>query len=152
MTTHPGKFGLLYLDRVPWHRLRTIEFSGCTSINYLGRERLLRHEEQTGGSVPLIVVYNLFKTDLVEQGLEPSLWGTILEDMVQRDPVCDMFGPTSRLSEVVVRVSTEHDKAEAIRIQTEYFWGVPEPERTRRLALIKYEVNEATSVAGATAT
>ena len=116
----PDKWAILDLTHAPWHRLRKLELSDCTSVGYLGGASFLQDEDDSERPIPLIVVY-----DLAEQGWDDSLWSLILDDLGDTGWACDMFGPDKRLAEVIVRVSTEIDKEEAVKMQTECFQDMP---------------------------
>ena len=106
---------------------------------YLRRAPLFRREVHTEVFKRLVVVY-----DLAAHEWNSRLWAWISEDLAETATDWDMFGPNSPLAEVIVRVSTENDKERAVELQIEDFESVPEPERTRRLALITYEITNPT--------
>lgn len=127
-------FPCVNLTQVPWFRLRTIEFEACANEDPLGQAELVRRHFRDGDAAPLTVIYNLVEGD--------DLWEEDIGDIEEVKPGRDMFGPASRLAEVVVRVGPGRAMEGARETLMRYLERLSDAERERRLAKIRFEVVE----------
>lgn len=149
---NPGLLlAMLEFESAHWPRLRTLELDRATSATLLGSNCLVRRRRWDGkpNTTPLTIIYVVPGSDAINDPLGMSY--QVYLDLAL-DATHDLLLPTSRVIAVIVRVAREEQKEAIVEALKRDFAGLDATTREQRLALISYEVANATSAPESTAT